>query len=90
MKKTYIKPLISVEEISLGQSIAATCTADRDDMLSLMDLGFFIEEKNCSMWIGFGEEGRGGKIDADLDGDFDDGYNATVCYHSNITTAFLS
>ena len=89
MKKTYGKPLVSVEMLTLDQPIAATCTADRDDMKDLLGFGYFTSEKNCEMWIGSGDSGKGGKIDWDRDGTWDDAHD-TVCYHSNVQTASLS
>ena len=89
MKKPYNKPRISVELMTLDQPIAANCTADRDDMLSLMEFDYFTQEKNCSKWIGTGEDGEGGKIDWNCDGVWDNTHD-TVCYHSNVQTAFLS
>ena len=74
MKKTYSKPTITVGAIQLDQPIAAGCSADADDMRSLMELGYFTAERNCDITVGEGT----------LPG-FD-----TICYHSNIQTAFTS
>lgn len=74
MKKPYSKPTITVGAIQLDQPIAAGCQADPDDMRSLMELGYFTAEGNCSIPVGEGT----------LPG-FD-----TICYHSNIQTAFTS
>ena len=94
MKKIYSKPLISVEELSLDQSIATAvnCTASKADMQSLIRLGWFQAGYNCDKHIIFGENGQGGYYDINKDNlpDFEDDYHDTVCYHSNITTAFLS
>ena len=72
MKKPYSKPTITVGAIQLDQPIAAGCSADADDMRSLMELGYFTAEGNCSIPAG--------------DGPLYD----TICYHSNIQTAFTS
>lgn len=75
MKKPYSKPTITVEAIQLDQPIAAGCTANRDDMKSLIELGYFTAERNCSITI----PGEGTLP----------GYD-TICYHSNVQTAFTS
>lgn len=75
MKKPYSKPTITVGPIQLDQPIAAGCTADVDDMKSLMALGYFTTEGNCLIQIS-GE----GTIQG-----FD-----TICYHSNVQVAFTS
>ena len=75
MKKPYGKPTITVGAIQLDQPIAVGCTADRDDMRSLLELGYFTAEMNCGIQI-YG--------DGPVQG-FD-----TICYHSNIQTAFMS
>lgn len=89
MKKNYIKPLICIETMSMDQPIAVNCTANRDDMELLEMYGFFAPDSACTMWLGTGEEGDGGKIDWDRNNVWDDTHN-TVCYHSNVTVAFLS
>ena len=45
MKKPYSKPTITVGAIQLDQPIAAGCTADFDDMRSLIELGYFTAER---------------------------------------------
>lgn len=75
MKKPYSKPTITVGPIQLDQPIAAGCTADFDDMKSLIELGYFTSESNCSIPI----PGEG-----PIHG-FD-----TICYHSNVQVAFTS
>lgn len=72
MKKPYSKPTITVGAIQLDQPIAAGCTANFDDMRSLIELGYFAD--TCSIQVG------DGKLP-----DYD-----TICYHSNIQTAFTS
>lgn len=47
MKKVYSKPLISVEVLTLDQPIALNCVADKEDMRSLMELGYYTEKENC-------------------------------------------
>ena len=46
MKKPYSKPTITVGVIQLDKPIALGCTADRDDMNSLIELGYFAD--TCS------------------------------------------
>lgn len=75
MKKPYSKPTITVGPIQLDQPIAAGCTADFDDMKSLIELGYFTMESNCQNPIP-GE----GPIQ---------GFE-TICYHSNVQVAFTS
>lgn len=74
MKKPYSKPTIIVEAFQLDQPIAAGCNADRDDMNDLLELGYFTAEMNCGIPVGDGTL---------------PGYD-TICYHSNIQTAFTS
>lgn len=91
MKKIYTKPLIVVEEMSLNQGIATAvnCTADRDDMEELLAMHFF-SDSSCWFKLFVGEnEYEGGGMDTDMDG-VPDRNHATVCYHTNMTTAFLS
>lgn len=73
MKKVYSKPMISVELLSLDQPIALNCIADKDDVKSLMELGYYTTEMNCNI--------------KDVDVEWG---NDTICYHSNVQTAFLS
>ena len=75
MKKPYSKPTITVGAIQLDQPIAAGCTADFDDMRSLLELGYFTAEGACAIPI----PGEGPIQGSD-----------TICYHSNIQTAFTS
>lgn len=75
MKKPYSKPTITVGPIQLDQPIAAGCTADFDDVKSLIELGYFTMESICQIPIS-GE----GPIQG-----FD-----TICYHSNVQVAFTS
>lgn len=74
MKQIYSKPKISVEVLTLDHPIAANCTADKDDVLSLMEFGYFTEAQQCS---------------TNFNNDMEWG-NDTVCYHTNVQTAFLS
>ena len=75
MKKPYSKPTITVGAIQLDQPIAAGCTADFDDMRSLIELGYFTVEGACAIPI----PGEGPIQGWD-----------TICYHSNVQTAFTS
>lgn len=77
MKKAYSKPTLYVEEIQLDLPIASTCSANKDDMKDLIELGVFTEDRNC--WCPIEE-----------DGSIPGFPNTTVCYHSNVQTAFLS
>ncbi|MGM9627424.1 MAG: hypothetical protein ACI3V4_04945 [Faecousia sp.] len=45
MKKPYSKPQIAVEALQLDQPIAAGCMANKEDMNSLIELGYFGDEK---------------------------------------------
>ncbi len=75
MKKTYSKPTIIVGAIQLDQPIAAGCMADFDDMRSMIEMGYFTAEGACDHPV----PGNG-----PIQG-FD-----TICYHSNVQTAFTS
>lgn len=87
MKKVYTKPLISVEAMNLDQPItAANCSANKDDIQILIDFGYFMADApvTCSDT----PYTDGDRVDSDGDGDLD--AHDTICYHSNIQTAFLS
>ena len=73
MKKPYSKPMICVEELQLDSPIAANCMANKEDMNSLIGLGYFYDEHNCQRNV-----------------DVIDWGDDTICYHSNVQTAFLS
>ena len=85
MKKSYSKPLISVEVLSLDEPIALNCNANPDDIRALNEFGYFMPEQRLSCSIdllpngGFDENGDGIADSHD-----------TICYHSNVQTAFLS
>lgn len=74
MKKPYVKPMITVERLMIDQPMAVGCTADFDDMRSLIEMGYFTAEGNCSNPVGEG---------------ILPGYD-TICYHGNVQTAFTS
>lgn len=74
MKKPYNPPTITVEDFQLDQPIALACEADFDDVKSLLNLGYFAAELQCSK-----------PIDDNTNLPYD-----TICYHSNIHKAFLS
>lgn len=74
MKKPYVKPMITVERLMIDQPMAVGCTADFDDMRSLIELGYFTTEGGCRTPVGEGTL---------------PGYD-TICYHSNIQMAFTS
>ena len=84
MKKVYNKPLISVEALTLDQPIAVNCTADYDDIAAMMEFGYFTEKRQCTIRL-LPTEG----FDYDGDGTPDTAHD-TICYHSNVQTAFLS
>lgn len=90
MKKTYMKPQIFAESLELDRPIAANCTISKDDYNSLFDLGYFIDTRNCEMYLMAGPEGVGMSVDWDRDGKADAEYSDTLCYHSNVTVAFTS
>ena len=75
MKKPYVKPMITVERLMIDLPMAVGCTADFDDMKSLIGLGYFTGEGACDKQI---------PADGHVQG-FD-----TICYHSNVQTAFTS
>lgn len=74
MKKPYVKPMITVERLMIDQPMAVGCNADPDDMKSLIEMGYFTAEGNCSNSVGEGTL---------------PGYD-TICYHGNVQTAFMS
>ena len=76
MKKPYSKPHIAVESLQLDQPIAAGCTADFDDVLSLVELGYFADD-SCKPDFRI-------TIDGPVSG------HDTICYHSNVQVAFTS
>ena len=75
--------------MSLDEPIAANCTADYDDMNDLINnVGYFgANDRGITCSINLLDEGW---IDYDGDGIGDFQSDDTICYHSNITTAFLS
>ena len=83
MKKAYSKPQIHVEALIMDQPMALDCKADFDDILSLMEFGYFMEGENCVINLL-----PGGGFDENEDGEPD--HHDTLCYHSNVQTAFLS
>ena len=83
MKKIYSKPQIHVELLMMDQPIAANCTADFDDIKALMEFNYFMKGEECLINLL-----PTGGFDWDGDGVADD--HDTICYHSNVQTAFLS
>lgn len=77
MKRSYVKPMIIVETLSLDMPVAANCIADKEDMESLIELGYFLEVPTC-------------KNPIPNNGIAVPGGHDTICYHSNVQTAFLS
>lgn len=49
MKRVYEKPMISVEALHLDAPIALNCVADKDDMNSLLEMGYYTDSHNCSI-----------------------------------------
>ena len=47
MKKKYIKPIVWIEEFCLDAPISLNCIADKEDMNSLIELGYFMD--GCSI-----------------------------------------
>lgn len=76
MKKKYSKPTIAVESLTMSQPIAANCEADFDDMQDLIGFGYF------------GTNDRG--VTCSFEYNEDEKLHDTICYHSNVQTAFLS
>lgn len=76
MKKPYSKPTITVEPLKLDQPICAGCNADQNDMKSLIELGYFGDIASCAE-------------DKQVSDGTLPGYD-TICYHSNVQTAFTS
>lgn len=74
MKKSYSKPTIYVEKLQLDTPIAANCVANKEDMQALIALGYFADE-NCTIQQDAIQWGSSGD---------------TICYHTNVQTAFLS
>lgn len=75
MKRKYEKPKIVVETLELDMPIAVGCTANKDDMNSLKEFGYFMPDSSCVM--------TEDEILWGSDGD-------TICYNSNVQTAFMS
>lgn len=75
MKKPYVKPMITVERLMIDQPMAVGCTADFDDMRSLIEMGYFTVDEACTISV---------PGDGPVQG-FD-----TICYHSSVQTAFTS
>lgn len=75
MKKKYEKPIVWIEEFCLDAPISLNCIADKEDMESLIDIGYFIDVSECLIQYD--------------DGMFEDSHD-TICYHSNVQQAFLS
>ena len=76
MKRAYSKPSVYVEPIKLDTPIANTCMADRADMEALMMFQYFDNEHKCIIKLDEINEVKWGEN--------------TICYHSNVLTAFLS
>lgn len=74
MKKIYTKPQVSAEAMTMDRSIAGNCEANFDDMQALIGFGYF------------GPNDRG--VECGME--YTDGGHDTICYHSNVQTAFLS
>ena len=94
MKKIYKKPLITVEELTLDQPIAANCNANRYILESMVEMGCFMSgEDKCKDYpLYTGPYGVGLWEDENGDGspDYENGFYNSLCYHSNVITAFYS
>lgn len=92
MKKIYSKPLIFVEELTLDQPNALTCNARKAVMETLLGWSYFNNDRGCDYLIVPGPDGTGAWVDSNFDGvgDFENGMYDTLCYNSNVETAFLS
>ena len=49
MKRVYEKPEISVEVLELDAPVAENCLADKEDMNSLMEFGYFDDKHKCGI-----------------------------------------
>ena len=75
MKKKYDKPRILVEEYNLDMPVSLNCVVDKEDMLDILEFGYFAADFNCDILMD--------------EFSYDD-KSDTICYHSNIQQAFLS
>ena len=90
MKKIYQKPLIVVEDMFLDNSIATATTCDVNyrtdpDIPFLKELGCFLDKNTCMYVVA-----TDGGFDFDGDGNVEEGFHDTLCYHSNIDNLFAS
>ena len=85
MKKAYGKPLVSVEVMSLDMAVATSdCNLTNHDRKALKAMGYFLDAANCV----FHNLLPTGGFDHNNDGIADS--HDTICYHSNVTTVFVS
>ena len=76
MKRKYEKPMIQVETLELDMPIAVGCTVDSEDMESIVEVsGYFMPDSICK------------KVE---DAILFPGEEDTICYNSNVQTAFMS
>ena len=88
MKKVYCKPQIVVEDMLLDDPIATSgCSMNfrtDPDVALLKELNCFVDS-TCEYLV----QADGG-FDFNGDGEVDQGFHDTVCYHSNINKLFYS
>ena len=78
MKKTYKKPMISFEELSLDMPIAANCAPNTFDIVAeLKELDYFGDSDSC-FWL---------NVDEYLDIKYGDD---KICYYTLNTQLFTS
>ena len=77
MKRVYEKPSIDVDVLELDMPIASGCNADKEDLESVMELGYFTQDMGCKKYNDTYINPPNGDEDS-------------VCYHSNVQTAFFS
>ena len=76
MKRAYSKPSLYVESIKLDTPIALNCMVEKADIEALKMFGYFTADRACLQWIENNDPVQWG--------------DNTICYHSNIQTAFIS
>lgn len=83
MKREYVKPMVSFDELCLDTPIAYGCSADHiNDVKDMLEQGWFNAQKNCdsSYYINNDTE------ENNLWGNRDD----SLCYYSAVIQAFTS
>ena len=83
MKREYVKPMVSFDELCLDTPIAYGCSADHiNDVKDMLEQGWFNAQKNCdsNQYINNDAE------ENDWWGNRDD----SLCYYSAVIQAFTS